>query len=103
MRPERRSAEPPRRFTRPPPHGDRSAKPRRPASVRRRKVQHLRHFGDDSSAGRGLDRLLDSLVVDLERLIAVLAPAEVVGRADTTIHDLAYDARAAHSGSLFFC
>jgi UDP-N-acetylmuramoyl-L-alanyl-D-glutamate--2,6-diaminopimelate ligase len=63
----------------------------------------LRHFGDDSSAGRGLDRLLDSLVVDLERLIAVLAPAEVVGRADTTIHDLAYDARAADSGSLFFC
>ena len=63
----------------------------------------MRHFGDDSSAGRGLDRLLDSLVVDLERLIAVLAPAEVVGRADTTIHDLAYDARAADSGSLFFC
>jgi UDP-N-acetylmuramoyl-L-alanyl-D-glutamate--2,6-diaminopimelate ligase len=63
----------------------------------------LRHFGDDSSAGRRLDRLLDSLVVDLERLIAVLAPAEVVGRANTTIHDLAYDARAAHAGSLFFC
>ena len=63
----------------------------------------MRHFGDDSSAGSGLDRLLDSLVVDLERLIAVLAPAEVVGRADTTIHDLAYDARAADSGSLFFC
>jgi UDP-N-acetylmuramoyl-L-alanyl-D-glutamate--2,6-diaminopimelate ligase len=41
--------------------------------------------------------------VDLERLIAVLAPAEVVGRADTTIRDLAYDARAAHAGSLFFC
>ena len=33
----------------------------------------------------------------------MLAPAEVVGRADTTIHDLAYDARAADSGSLFFC
>ena len=63
----------------------------------------MRHFGDDSSAGRGLDRLLDSLVVDLERLIAVLAPAEVVRRADTTIHDLAYDARVAHPGSLFFC
>jgi UDP-N-acetylmuramoyl-L-alanyl-D-glutamate--2,6-diaminopimelate ligase len=47
--------------------------------------------------------LLDSLVVDLERLIAVLAPAEVVGRADTTIQDLAYDARAARAGSLFFC
>jgi UDP-N-acetylmuramoyl-L-alanyl-D-glutamate--2,6-diaminopimelate ligase len=41
--------------------------------------------------------------VDLERLIAVLAPAEVVGRADTTIHDLAYDARAARAGALFFC
>jgi UDP-N-acetylmuramoyl-L-alanyl-D-glutamate--2,6-diaminopimelate ligase len=41
--------------------------------------------------------------VDLERLIAVLAPAEVVGRADTTILDLAYDTRAARAGSLFFC
>jgi UDP-N-acetylmuramoyl-L-alanyl-D-glutamate--2,6-diaminopimelate ligase len=63
----------------------------------------LRHFGDDFEHGGRLDRLLDSLVVDLERLIAVLAPAEVVGRANTTIHDLAYDARAAHAGSLFFC
>jgi UDP-N-acetylmuramoyl-L-alanyl-D-glutamate--2,6-diaminopimelate ligase len=63
----------------------------------------LRHFGDDSSTWRRLDRLLDSLVVDLERLIAVLAPAEVVGPTDTTIHDLAYDARAATAGSLFFC
>jgi UDP-N-acetylmuramoyl-L-alanyl-D-glutamate--2,6-diaminopimelate ligase len=63
----------------------------------------LRHFGDDSSAGRRQTPLLDSLVVDLERLIAVLAPADVVGRADTTIHDLAYDARAARAGSLFFC
>ncbi len=41
--------------------------------------------------------------MDLERLIAVLAPAEVVGPTDTTIHDLAYDARAATAGSLFFC
>ena len=41
--------------------------------------------------------------MDLERLIAVLAPAEVVGRADTTILDLAYDTRAARAGSLFFC
>jgi UDP-N-acetylmuramoyl-L-alanyl-D-glutamate--2,6-diaminopimelate ligase len=63
----------------------------------------LGHFGDDFEHGGRLDRLLDSLVVDLERLIAVLAPAEVVGRANTTIHDLAYDARAAHAGSLFFC
>ncbi|MGE5274759.1 MAG: UDP-N-acetylmuramoyl-L-alanyl-D-glutamate--2,6-diaminopimelate ligase [Verrucomicrobiota bacterium] len=41
--------------------------------------------------------------MDLERLIAVLAPAEVVGQADTAIHDLAYDARAVRPGSLFFC
>jgi hypothetical protein len=41
--------------------------------------------------------------VDLERLIAVLAPAEVVGPADAAIHDLAYDARTARAGSLFFC
>jgi len=67
------------------------------------KGQQLRHFGDVSGAGRRLAPLLDSLVVDLERLIAVLAPAEVVGRLDTAIHDLAYDARAAHAGSLFFC
>ncbi len=47
--------------------------------------------------------LLHSPVVDLERLIAALAPAEVVGRAPTDVHDLAYDARAAGPGSLFFC
>jgi UDP-N-acetylmuramoyl-L-alanyl-D-glutamate--2,6-diaminopimelate ligase len=47
--------------------------------------------------------VLDSLVVDLERLIAVLAPAEVVGPAETTVQDLTYDARAAGPGSLFFC
>ncbi len=47
--------------------------------------------------------MLDSLVVDLERLIAVLAPAEVVGQAKTIVHDLAYDARAARPGALFFC
>ena len=41
--------------------------------------------------------------MDLERLIAVLAPAEVVGPTDTTIHDLVYDARAATAASLFFC
>jgi UDP-N-acetylmuramoyl-L-alanyl-D-glutamate--2,6-diaminopimelate ligase len=41
--------------------------------------------------------------VDLERLIAALAPAEVVGRAPTEVRDLAYDARAAGSGALFFC
>jgi UDP-N-acetylmuramoyl-L-alanyl-D-glutamate--2,6-diaminopimelate ligase len=63
----------------------------------------LRHFGDDSRPEWRRASLLDSLVVDLDRLIAVLAPAEVVGSASTEIHDLAYDARAAGSGSLFFC
>src|SRR5690242_19802592 len=47
--------------------------------------------------------LLDSLVVDLERLIAAVAPAEVVGGAPTGIRDLAYDARAVTPGALFFC
>ena len=47
--------------------------------------------------------LLDSAVVDLERLIAALAPAEVIGRASTEVRDLAYDARAAGPGALFFC
>src|SRR5689334_5151285 len=47
--------------------------------------------------------LLDSLVVDLERLIAALSPAEVVGGTPTVIRDLAYDARAVTPGALFFC
>ena len=47
--------------------------------------------------------LLDSLVVDLERLIAALSPAEVVGGTPTGIRDLAYDARAVAPGALFFC
>jgi UDP-N-acetylmuramoyl-L-alanyl-D-glutamate--2,6-diaminopimelate ligase len=63
----------------------------------------LGHFGDDCRAGWRRSTLLDSLVVDLERLIAVLAPAEVVGQADAVVHDLAYDARNARPGSLFFC
>ena len=41
--------------------------------------------------------------MDLDRLIAVLAPAEVVGSAATEIQELAYDARAAGPGSVFFC
>src|SRR5205085_1447511 len=47
--------------------------------------------------------LLDSLVVDLERLIAAVTPASVVGGAPTEIRDLAYDARAVAQGALFFC
>jgi UDP-N-acetylmuramoyl-L-alanyl-D-glutamate--2,6-diaminopimelate ligase len=41
--------------------------------------------------------------VDIERLIAALAPAQVVALAPTEITDLAYDARAAGPGALFFC
>jgi len=41
--------------------------------------------------------------VDLERLIAALSPTEVVRRAATEVGDLAYDTRAVHPGSLFFC
>jgi UDP-N-acetylmuramoyl-L-alanyl-D-glutamate--2,6-diaminopimelate ligase len=41
--------------------------------------------------------------VDIERLIAALAPAQVVALAPTEIRDLAYDARAAAPGALFFC
>jgi UDP-N-acetylmuramoyl-L-alanyl-D-glutamate--2,6-diaminopimelate ligase len=41
--------------------------------------------------------------MDIERVIAALAPADVLGRAPVEIADLAYDARAAGRGSLFFC
>jgi UDP-N-acetylmuramoyl-L-alanyl-D-glutamate--2,6-diaminopimelate ligase len=41
--------------------------------------------------------------VDIERLIAALAPAQVVALAPTEIRDLAYDAGAATPGALFFC
>ena len=47
--------------------------------------------------------LLDSAVVDLERLIAALAPAGVVGRVAGEVRDLAYDARTVVPGALFFC
>jgi UDP-N-acetylmuramoyl-L-alanyl-D-glutamate--2,6-diaminopimelate ligase len=40
--------------------------------------------------------------MDLERLIAALAPEAVVQRAPVEIRDLAYDARAAAPGTLFF-
>jgi UDP-N-acetylmuramoyl-L-alanyl-D-glutamate--2,6-diaminopimelate ligase len=41
--------------------------------------------------------------MDIERIIAALAPVDVLGRAPVEIADLAYDARAALPGSLFFC
>jgi UDP-N-acetylmuramoyl-L-alanyl-D-glutamate--2,6-diaminopimelate ligase len=41
--------------------------------------------------------------MQLERLIAALAPTEVVGSASAEIRELAYDAREVPSGSLFFC
>jgi UDP-N-acetylmuramoyl-L-alanyl-D-glutamate--2,6-diaminopimelate ligase len=39
----------------------------------------------------------------LERVIAALAPADVLRRAPVEIGDLAYDARAVSPGALFFC
>jgi UDP-N-acetylmuramoyl-L-alanyl-D-glutamate--2,6-diaminopimelate ligase len=41
--------------------------------------------------------------MDLKRLAAALAPAEVVGRASAEVTDLVYDARRAGLGSAFFC
>ncbi|HZT44732.1 MAG TPA: UDP-N-acetylmuramoyl-L-alanyl-D-glutamate--2,6-diaminopimelate ligase [Gaiellaceae bacterium] len=41
--------------------------------------------------------------MDLERLIAAVAPAEVVGHPATEIRELAYDTRAVGPGALFFC
>ncbi len=41
--------------------------------------------------------------MDLERVIAALAPADVIGRASVEIDDLAYDSRAVGRGALFFC
>src|SRR3989440_395237 len=41
--------------------------------------------------------------MDLERVIAVLAPRDVVGRAPLDVTDLAYDTRAVAPGALFFC
>ena len=40
--------------------------------------------------------------MDIERLIAALTPAQVLALAPTEITDLAYDARAAAPGALFF-
>ena len=41
--------------------------------------------------------------MQLERVIAALAPREVVGRAPVELTDLAYDARTVAPGALFFC
>ena len=41
--------------------------------------------------------------MDLALLIDALAPVEVVGRAPVDVSDLAYDAREAGPGSLYFC
>ena len=41
--------------------------------------------------------------MQLERVIAALAPADVLRRAPVEIGDLAYDARAVGPGTLFFC
>jgi UDP-N-acetylmuramoyl-L-alanyl-D-glutamate--2,6-diaminopimelate ligase len=41
--------------------------------------------------------------MEIDQLIAALAPSDVLGRASVEITDLAYDARAAGPGSLFFC
>ena len=41
--------------------------------------------------------------MDLELLIDALAPVEVVGQAPADVADLAYDAREAGPGSLYFC
>jgi UDP-N-acetylmuramoyl-L-alanyl-D-glutamate--2,6-diaminopimelate ligase len=41
--------------------------------------------------------------MQLERLIAALAPTDVIGSAAAEIRELAYDARAVPSDSLFFC
>src|ERR671915_1146268 len=43
------------------------------------------------------------MAVALERLIAATSPTEVVGGAPLEVEDLAYDTRAVHPGTLFFC
>ena len=41
--------------------------------------------------------------MNLERVIAALAPTDVVQRAPAEISDLAYDTRRVGDGTLFFC
>jgi UDP-N-acetylmuramoyl-L-alanyl-D-glutamate--2,6-diaminopimelate ligase len=47
--------------------------------------------------------LVDSPGVDLARVIAALAPADVIQGADLDVRDLAYDSRHVEPGALFFC
>src|SRR5262249_48567077 len=47
--------------------------------------------------------LLDSPAVDLERLIATLAPVEVLHGGPAEVADLAYDSRNVTPGALVFC
>jgi UDP-N-acetylmuramoyl-L-alanyl-D-glutamate--2,6-diaminopimelate ligase len=63
----------------------------------------MAQFRDTSPAARPPVALVDSPAVDLERVIAALAPAEVVGGARVEVEDLVYDARRAGAGALFFC
>src|SRR5215218_1039153 len=41
--------------------------------------------------------------MDLERVIAALVPADVVGQAPAEVRDLAFDVRQVEPGALFFC
>ena len=47
--------------------------------------------------------LVDSPAVDLERLIAALAPVEVLNPSRLDVLDLAYDTRSVTPGAIFFC
>jgi len=47
--------------------------------------------------------VVDSPGVDLERVIAALAPVDVVNAASVVIDDLEYDSRRARPGALFVC
>ena len=60
--------------------------------------------GPERAAESGPRATLDSGAgMDLERLIAALAPAHVVASARVDVRDLAYDTRRVQDGSLFFC
>src|SRR5205814_10568316 len=43
------------------------------------------------------------LAMNLERVIAALAPTAVLGRAPAEISDLAFDTRRVEPGAVFFC